>query len=181
MRHVAHVRRHVTVPDATLSSWQSDRHASGHRGEGRPRVGGGASGEPLSAVALPGLRQPGMEDIKHRSDSPSVTHRRHKQGIHTHKSCCRQQVASSAPLHRRQAYVYHSKFDATARPMDKKRCLALHERHARAGLSRRCIAYCQQAAALSASIARGKMADDWTREETRCSLLQIQGMNNHPS
>lgn len=26
-----------------------------------------------------------------------------------------------------------------------------------------------------------KMADGWTREETRCSLLQVQGMNNHPS
>lgn len=123
MRHVAHVRRHVTVPDATLSSWQSDRHASGHRGEVGPESAAGLL-ERRRSAASPRTRQPGMEDVKHRSDSPSVTHRRHKQDIHAHKSCCRQQVASSAPLHRRQAYVYHSKFDATARPMDKKRCLA---------------------------------------------------------
>lgn len=114
--------RRVPVPDATLSG----RHASGHRGEVGPESAAAGLLESRWSAdnhASPRARKPSMSDIKHRSDSPSVTHRRHKQDIHAHKSC-RQQVASSAPLHRRQAYVYHSKFDATARPMDKKRCLA---------------------------------------------------------
>lgn len=149
--------RHVPVPDATLSG----RHASGHRGEVGPESAAAGLLESRWSAdnhASPRARKPGMSDIKHRSDSPSVTHRRHKQDIHAHKSC-RQQVASSAPLHRRQAYVYHSKFDATARPMDKKRCPAPSTNDMPEQASpARCIAYCQ-AAALSASIARGKMAD----------------------
>lgn len=175
VRHVAHVRRHVTVPDATFSSWLSDRHASGHRGEVGPESAAGLLESRWSATSLR-ARQPDMEDIRHRSDRPSVTPRRHKQDIHAHKSC--RQVASGAPLHRRQAYVYHSKFDATARPMDKKRCLALHERHARAGLSRRCIAYC-------GPLGEHRPRQDRRRLDSRridqMQSLAVQGMNNHPS
>lgn len=54
MRHVAHVRRRVTVPDATFSSWLSDRHASGHRGEVGPESAAGASGEPVVRYLSPG-------------------------------------------------------------------------------------------------------------------------------
>lgn len=135
MRHVAHVRPTCPRPGCH-ALWQTCERSSGR---GRPRVGGGgASGEPV--VRRQSCLSPGSEagHVGHQTQigqpvgDPSATQTGHtcSQVVQTAGG---QQCTVASPASLRVSFQIRC--DSTANGQKAMSC-PLHERHARAGLSR---------------------------------------------